>query len=49
MGVVGIVGLIATYIDMNNEGKGVRCLVEMIVALIVITALLLVILIIQAD
>ena len=49
MGVVGIVGLIATYIDMNNEGKGVRCLVEMIVTLIVITALLLVILIIQTD
>ena len=49
MGVVGIVGLFATYIDMNNEGRGVRCLVEMMVTLIVITALLLVALIIQTD
>ena len=49
MGVVSIVGLFAICIDMNNEGKWIRGLVEMMVTLIVITALLLVILIIQTD
>lgn len=49
MGVVSIVGLFAICIDMNNEGKWIRGLVEMMVTLIVITALLLVALIIQTD
>ena len=49
MGVVSIVGLFAICIDINNEGKWIRGLVEMMVTLIVITALLLVALIIQTD
>lgn len=49
MGVVGIWGLVATYIDMCNEEKMKKCLVEAIVTLAIIFFLLVIILIIQTE
>ena len=49
MGVVGIWGSLAVYIDMNNKERIRRCLVEAITTLVIIFFLLMTILIIQTE
>lgn len=49
MGVVGIWGCLAVYIDMNNKERIRRCLVEAIATLTIIFFLLVTILIIQTE
>ena len=49
MGVVGIWGFLAVYIDMNNKEKIRRCLAEVVATLAILFFLLLTILIIQEE
>ncbi len=49
MGVVGIVGLLHVYIDMNNEEEIRKCLAELIGTIALLFFLLITILIIQTE
>ena len=49
MGVVGIWGFLAVYIDMANKERTRRCLAEVVATLAVLFFLLLTILIIQTE
>ena len=49
MGVVGVIGLLHVYIDMNNEEKTRECLVELIGTIAWLFFLLITILIIQTE
>ena len=49
MGVVGVVGLLHVYIDMNNEKKTRQCLAELIGTIALLFFLLITILIIQTE